>query len=91
MRAPFTHLTSLVLVLVDDEAVSPLLVPDLRRLKMALRLLVFLKMGLLPEVDSAWKTMEGSNTFVNTLMHVAIAGGSEDLEWSNILCVRARL
>jgi hypothetical protein len=47
---------------------------------MALCFLVFLKMSLLPEIDPAWKTMEWSYTFVNALVHVAIAGGSEDLK-----------
>jgi hypothetical protein len=45
-----------------------------------LRILVFLEVGLLPEVNSARKTVERTDAFVNALVHVAVAGGSENLE-----------
>ena len=66
-------------VVVVDEAVATLLLPDLRRLEVALGLLVLLQVGLLPEVDAARQAMEGPDTFVNALVHVPVACGSKNL------------
>jgi hypothetical protein len=74
------HLAAVVIFIVVDESVSPFLFPDFCGLKMPLRLLVFLEVGLLPEVNSARKTVERTDAFVNALVHVAVAGGSENLE-----------
>ena len=67
-------------VVVVDEAVATLLLPDLRRLEVALGLLVLLQVGLLPEVDAARQAVEGPDTFVNALVHVPVACGSKNLK-----------
>jgi hypothetical protein len=40
---------------------------------------VLLEVRLLPEVDAAGQAVEGADALVDALMHVAIAGGGEDL------------
>ena len=69
-----------VVFVVVNEAVTTFLFPDFRGLEVSLGLLVLLKMRFLPEVNSARKTVEGTNPLVNALMHVAIARRREYLK-----------
>jgi len=49
-------------------------------LQVALGLLVLLEVSLLAEKDPAGGALERPDPFVNPLVHVAVAGGGEDLE-----------
>ncbi len=46
---------------------------------MPLRPLVLLQVGFLAEEDPAGDALEGAHTLVDALVHVAVAGGGEDL------------
>jgi hypothetical protein len=41
---------------------------------MALGLLMFLQVGLLSKVNSAWRALERPNSLVDPLVHISVAG-----------------
>ena len=62
-----------------QEAVPLLLLIDLCRLNVALSLLMLLQVGLLAEEHSARCALEWSDPLVDALVHISVAGTSEDL------------
>jgi len=67
------------LITSSSSSLSFLFLVDLSGLNVTLGLLMFLQMSFLPEENSARGALKGTDTLMDPLMHVTIAGRSKDL------------
>ena len=72
-----------ILITSSSSSLSFLFLVDLSGLNVTLGLLMFLQMSFLPEENSARGALKGTDTLMDPLMHVTIAGRSKDLLGGN--------